>query len=323
VLIDRANLPRHVPWIIFVLAAGGLASVWYFVVSVGSSAWPGGRSLPGFTFGVVAGLIIIFEVLLWLRKKVRAWRIGRAELWLRAHVWLGLLTLPLLLYHSGFRLGGELSCALMLLFLVVFASGVFGLVLQQFLPRRLLDSVPAETIYSQIERVSEQLREEAQRLILASCGPGGEAEQAEPPAPMLDEPAVPHLTVGAVRSVGQVRGKTVQTIVRGTPLAGAEPLRQFHGDTVEPFLRAGAASRSPLRFANRSAEMFRELRRNLDPAAHHIADALESLCDQRRQFDEQARIQLWLNAWLSIHAPLSFALVALMFVHAYVAMKYC
>src|SRR5207249_1598623 len=124
---------------------------WYFVESSRSTQWPGGSSLPGFVFGVLGGLIILFEVLLWWRKRVRVWRIGRAQAWMRAHIWLGLLCVPLLIYHSGFRLGGILSTVLMVLLLVVVASGIWGLVLQQILPRRMLDDVPAETIYSQID----------------------------------------------------------------------------------------------------------------------------------------------------------------------------
>src|SRR5437879_5500895 len=135
------------------MAAAG-ASFWYFWSSAGRADWPGGSSIPGFTFGIVGGLICIFELLLWWRKKVRTWRIGRTQVWLRAHIWLGLLSVPLLVYHSGFRLGGTLSTVLMVLLFVVVASGIWGLVLQQVIPRRMLDEIPAETIYGQIDRLA-------------------------------------------------------------------------------------------------------------------------------------------------------------------------
>ncbi len=180
-LIDRRNIARHRPWIAFVLLATAASSLWYFASSRGASVWPGGSSPPGFTFGVVGGLLILFEFALWGRKKVRAWRIGRVQDWMIAHIWLGLLTVPLLIYHSGFRWGGSLSTVLMLLFLVVIASGVWGLWLQQILPSRMLNQVPAETIHSQINRMVRFMVDDATRLVSATCGalPGEETDDEE------------------------------------------------------------------------------------------------------------------------------------------------
>ena len=76
---------------------------------------------------------------------------------MRAHIWLGLWAVPLIVLHSGLQLGGRLSIVLMVLFIVVIISGIFGLLLQQVLPRVMLRRVPAETIYSQIDHVAEQL----------------------------------------------------------------------------------------------------------------------------------------------------------------------
>jgi hypothetical protein len=287
---------------------------------VGQTHWPGGSSLPGFTFGVVGGLIIVFEFLLWPRKKVRAWRLGRAQTWLRAHIWLGLLTVPLILYHSGWRLGGTLSTLLLLLFLIVIASGILGLALQQFLPRRMLHELPAETIYSQIPHISAQLCAEAERLVVATCGPAADLRAA--PQQELAAAKAPHLVIGAVRSAGRVQGKVLQTRVPSAPLPGSEPLRDFFEHSVAPFLRGGAAADSPLQSPHRSAVMFQELRTRLDPATHETVAALEDLCDQRRQFDAQARLHFWLHCWLWVHLPLSAALVILMLLHAWVAIKY-
>jgi hypothetical protein len=323
VLIGRHHLSPHIPWLVLTLLLTAAASAWFFAAGSGSPYWPSGSSWPGFTFGVLGGVLILFEMLLWWRKQVRTWRIGRVQAWMRAHIWLGLLTVPLLVYHSGFRLGGPLSTVLMVLFLIVIASGIWGLILQNVLPRRLLEDVPAETIYSQIHYVVDQLGREAERLVDATCGP---AEHAAPQA--LAMPAAgaaagtPYLTVGAVRSAGRVQGKVLQTRVPATPVPGAEPLRAFFQGSVVPFLRMGSAARSPLQSATRAAGLFRDLRTKLPPAAHESVDTLESLCEQRRQLASQARVHFWLHNWLWLHLPLSVALVVLMFVHVFVAMKY-
>jgi hypothetical protein len=320
-LIDRKSLSEHLPWIVASVLVTLAASAWFFFTGFRTAGWPSGSSLPGFTFGVLGGVIILFELLLWWRKKVRAWRIGRAKVWMRAHIWLGLLCLPLLIYHSGFRMGGTLSSILMILLLIVIASGVFGLVLQQVIPRRMLNELPAETIYGQIDRVASHLAKEAQRLVLATCGPTEDdlnARQLE--QAVADLRATGHLTVGVVRTVGRVYGKVLQTRVPCAPVADTEPLRRFFHDTIAPFLAKGG--NSPLGNAGRAAALFEGLRTKVAPEVHETVATLEGLCEQRRQLDRQARLHFWLHSWLSVHLSLSVALVALMFVHIWVALKY-
>jgi hypothetical protein len=279
--------------------------------------------LPGLTFGVAGGLVIIFEFLLWPRKKLRIWRVGRVELWLRAHIWLGLLSVPLVIYHSGFRMGGTFSSVLMLLFLAVIVSGIVGLVLQQVLPARLLQNVPAETIYSQIDRVLGQLADEADRLVRATCGPGTGTEQlATVTHETADVVTVAPLTLGAIGHVGRVQGRVLQTIGPGARVAGAELLLAAYDRTIGPYLHGGAPASSTLRSRQQAEAMFCDLLTKLDPAAHQTVQALQSLCEQRRQLDEQARWHFWLHSWLWVHLPLSVALLVLLLVHIWGALQY-
>ena len=321
-LIESKNWRQHRPWVFSIVVLSILATGWYFLWSQNKSDWPGGGSLPGILSGIAGGLIILFEMLLWWRKKVRTWRIGRVQDWMRAHIWLGLLSVPLLILHSGFRLGGELAALLMILFLIVIASGVWGLLFQQFLPRRLLTEVPAETIYSQIEHVTGHLILEAERLVLATCGRDPNTPMAKYGENNAADDAKPYLTLGSVRSAGKVQGKVLQTRVPSAPVPGTEVLRKFYHATLEPFLRHGRQQHSPLGQPTQAAMLFRSLRINLDKAAHESVDALEELCDQRRQFDHQERLYFWLHCWLWVHLPLSVALVILMFVHIFQALKY-
>lgn len=323
-LIDSKNLAKHRPWIaVFVL--GTLASsVWFFLASVGADAWPGGSSPPGFTFGILGGLLCLFEFALWGRKKLRTWRIGRAQTWMVAHIWLGLLSVPLLVYHCGFRWGGPLSAALMALFLIVIASGIWGLVLQQIIPRKMLSEIPAETIHSQVDLVARNLTQEANRLIRATCGPApGQTAVDDDFDDEEDDGTVNHLTVGAVRTVGDVRGKVLETKAPAAAIPGAEPLRAIYQQKIAPYiLEGGKKSHSPLARTSDSNSFFRDLRSRFDPAAHDAINVLEGFCNQRRQLDLQGRLHVWLHGWLLVHLPLSMALIALMFIHVYVALKF-
>ena len=72
--------------------------------------------------------------LLGARKKVRIWRVGRAQTWMRGHLWLGTLSLPVIVFHAGLTFGGGLTFVLMWLFVIVVASGLLGAHLQHTMP---------------------------------------------------------------------------------------------------------------------------------------------------------------------------------------------
>src|SRR5262249_38582599 len=106
-----------------------------------------------------------------LRRKVPTWRLGRATTWMKGHLWLGLLSFPLIWLHAGFQLGSLLTIVLMVLFTLLGRSGMFGVVVQQFLPRLMMVEVRYETIYEQIDSVVAQLNAEAAALVASVCGP--------------------------------------------------------------------------------------------------------------------------------------------------------
>jgi hypothetical protein len=255
------------------------------------------------------------------RKKWRAVRLfGRAKYWMAAHIWLGTLCFVLIVFHSGFRWGGWLSTVLMLSFLGVIFSGFFGLYLQSRMPRKLLDEVPAETIYSQIRHVLDQYYDEAERVVMVTCGRDEGLEAAGTTAE--PDKARSFVVVGAVRASGPVQGKLLLTRVQARKVPGAEPLLAFFQELVGPYLKAKRGYGHPLADDRRAALTFERLRARLDKDAEGVISLLESYCDQRRQFDLQSRYFLWLHTWLSIHLPLSCAMFLLMFVHIAYAWKF-
>ena len=130
--------------------------------------------------------------------------------------------------------GGSLSAVLLVLLFIVVASGVWGLILQQLLPERMLHEIPAETIHSQIDQVMKQFTHEAERLVNATCGyADGESEREE----AGELAGVGFMTLGAVRSAGKVQGKVLLTRVPQAPVPGAETLRSKYGDACPRFKR--------------------------------------------------------------------------------------
>ncbi len=159
--IDRSHRGWAVTAVVAIVA-GLAAYFWYATVQPGG---PRGGTPIGLAFGIAGYTLMIFEGLLGARKKVPVWRLGKATTWMRGHLWLGLVTLPFILYHGGFEFRGPLTFALMMLFFIVYASGIFGAVLQHYLPTYLTSRVPLETIYEEIPHVRQQLREEAEDLV--------------------------------------------------------------------------------------------------------------------------------------------------------------
>ena len=171
----------HVPWFVFVLVAMAFAT-WLYVGNFIPEKLPASLRLPdslvqkpsehrsiggtplGLIFGAISLLIFIFAALLGVRKKIVLWRIGNLQRWLRAHIWLTLLTIPLVILHSGFRFGGPMTTLLVVLYAIVMVSGVYGLALQHQLPRIMKERLPAETVYEQIPHVRAQLLAAATKM---------------------------------------------------------------------------------------------------------------------------------------------------------------
>ncbi len=292
----------HRPWIAGTLAATAVAAVAYAASLRASPYGPSGGSWPGLGFGIAGTAAMVVAWLLAARKRVLLWRLGAARTWMALHIWLGLLAVPLIWFHSGFRLGGAFTTALMVLFYVVIASGIVGLVLQQVLPAAMTVRVPLETIHSQIDHVREGLAVDAYVQVAAVVGEI--ADVTEERAWLAEE--------AAAAAAGSWKQRQRDAPAE-SPAADAAPLRAFYLGEVRPFLR-GSVRRPPSDFA--------ALRQHAAPAWRERVDALWALCDESRQLLVQRRLHRWLHGWLFVHVPLSFALFVLVVIHIVTALRY-
>ena len=291
-IIDRT----HKPWAVVSGLILALAVVVYIPYALGSTP-PSGGSILGLVYGIVGFGFMAFVTLLSLRKKLPIWRIGRTQSWMRGHLWLGALSLPLILLHAGFLFGHGLTSILMWLFVVVYVSGVFGAYLQHTMPRRIMHDVPMETIYDQIGHVREQLLDEADTVVADACG----SLQVE----------VPVAASGAVALASVMRVAADDTA----------PLREFYVREMRAFVQAPSRSH-PLANETTSAGRFSRLRALVQPALAGALTDLENICEEERQLLRQEKMHGLLHSWLVIHVPLSFALMALAVVHIVMALRF-
>lgn len=165
-LLDRT----HRQWSLISTAIFAVATVIYVIYANSSPKGATGGSLIGLTYGIIGTAMMIFAGLLAGRKQVPHWRIGSAQFWLRGHLWLGALSFPFIIYHSGFGLGGLLEQLLWVFFTFVIASGFFGLLMQHFLPRLITTQIPRETFVAQIPYVRKRARLLCDKLVSMDCG---------------------------------------------------------------------------------------------------------------------------------------------------------
>jgi hypothetical protein len=177
----RINNWKHFPWFVFVCLATIAACILYLgnfhparlpswiqlppsLIQTPTEHHTVGGTPLGLAFGAISLAIFVFAALLSLRKKIPLWRVGTVQRWLRAHIWLTLLTIPLVILHSGFRFGGPMTTMLMVLYAVVMVSGIYGLFLQHLMPRLMKERLPAETVFEQIPHIRAQLAAAAEKM---------------------------------------------------------------------------------------------------------------------------------------------------------------
>jgi hypothetical protein len=257
----------HRKWLWATLILFAISAVCYWIFSVQSPGGVRGGSVAGLAFGMAGYALMLYAGFLGARKKAPVWRIGRAATWMRGHLWLGMLSFPLILFHSGFTWRGPLTALLMLLMLIVIVSGIFGAALQHYLPRMITSQVPMETIYEEIPHVREQLFEEADQLMESAVAVEAEYEDKA-------------------------------------------RFRAIYDSRIRPYLK------------HPPEEMFSPLRSAVPVQFLGALEDLESICEEQRQLNRQARLYHWLHAWLLVHVPLSIALLVLGGVHAVMALRY-
>lgn len=292
----------HVLWIIFVVLAT-MAAFWIYLGNFQPKLLPATfrapssllqkpsdhRSVGGTPLGLVLGTIslgiFVFAALLGVRKKLPFLPVGNVQRWLRAHIWLTLLTIPLILLHSGFRLGSPMTTTLMMLYAIVMVSGIYGLILQHKLPMMMKESLPAEIVFEQIPNVRAQHCVAAEKLL---------------------------------RSLKQqaMSGSVAVAI----DVSQEEVLADFIEQRLIPYLRARRGEKYRLGHAREADEIFRHLKLRVDEVYRPRVDEMRRWCEERRLTDTEVRMQHWLHGWLFVHVPLSFLLLLMTVWHAFVTL---
>jgi hypothetical protein len=285
---------KHFPWAILTIGTG--------VMAVGLYKWLNyhyyptgltGGTTPGLWYGIAGSALMVYAGLLSGRRKLPgAWWLGSRKWWVRGHIWLGLLSVVFILCHSGFRWGGPLEKLLWVVFTLVIVTGILGLVLQNILPRMIMQRIPAEAPYEQIPHLCEVM-----------CGKGD----------------------ALIKTIWDINLEVSQAYLMHSQMGmGAKvQLQRFYEQHVRRFLLNGNDGSRLLSNALQAEGAFSRLRAlpGLAEVTEQIT-TLETLCNERRQLLAQERLHNWLHAWLLLHVPLSVLLFLLGAAHAVAALYY-
>ncbi|MGE3808667.1 MAG: hypothetical protein AB7K24_28715, partial [Gemmataceae bacterium] len=262
----------HKRWFLGTLLATALALGLYFYFDWQIPGGLTGGTTVGLWFGIAGTALMIYAGLLSALRKVPTWWwLGPRSFWLRGHIWLGLFSVVLILCHSGFSLGGPLEVALWIVLGLVILTGIYGLALQQFLPRALTVRIPNEAPYEQIPHMCRVMQRKAESVLHTVW------EQVD---------KLPAASIQLSQNLIGAKGQ----------------LQEFYEREIQPFLQEEYRRSAMLANATKSETAFSRLRSL--PGLADVKDrvtSLEELCDERRLLGEQERLWHWLHAWLLLH----------------------
>jgi hypothetical protein len=281
-------------WISLLLIALSVAAyVWHDPIGVAN-----GGTWLGYTLGSIAAALILWLMLLGIRKRRYSSRMGTLRGWLSAHVYLGTSLLLIALLHSGFQLGWNIhTLTLVLMFVVIFSGffGVYAYVRYPSLMTRNRDSASRQAIIDEIHEIDQNSLQFADAV----------------------DPKI-HATI--LRSIERTRlGGGVRALLfpRDDSDSALDQVRAYL-DKRDAERRGGQATREmPTMFAMVD---FLAASAGADNKNEHLRKLMDLLARKKSlsgRLSRDLQLQALMEIWLYLHVPLSFALLAALIAHVF------
>jgi cytochrome b561 len=152
--------------IFLVLLIGTSASYWYYA----RKEFPHGGSNFGLAYGIAGTALILLLAFFGIRKRWYRSRFGTLEQWMQSHIYLGVLVMIVLLFHTGGRFNDKIAVATLVLVAIVVASGIVGAILYVTVPR-LLTEVESNLTVNEIADQLNQLARSMARIASGRSAP--------------------------------------------------------------------------------------------------------------------------------------------------------
>lgn len=143
------------------LVAATASYVWY-----SRREFPHGGSFWGLVYGIVGFLLCYLLAFFGVRKRWYRSTFGTVEQWLQSHIYLGVLALIVLIFHTGGRFNDKVAVTTLILVAIVVTSGILGAILYVTVPRMLTEVESNLTV----SEISDQLNQQAKQMARVASG---------------------------------------------------------------------------------------------------------------------------------------------------------
>jgi len=254
---------------------------------------PNGGSWLGYTLGIISALLILWLMLLGIRKRSYNKGIGTLKGWLSGHVYLGTTLIILATLHCGFQFGWNIHTAAYSLMIIVIVSGLYGL----FAYMRYPTAMTHNRANTSREMMMEEIAELDQECLKLSDGLNPKVHQM------------------IVKSIENTRlGGSVWAQLRSNDVAqqALDKTKLMLDEMTNKQVRPETAE-MPTMFAmvdylastgGRDTELLRQL-----------IDQLTRKKTLASRVARDIQYQALMEIWLYLHVPLSFGLLAALIAH--------
>ena len=144
------------------------------VVAIGVYCWheppaaylkPYGGTWLGYTLGTIGAVLILWLMLLGVRKRSYQSNLGSVQGWTSAHVYLGASLIVVASLHCAFEFGWNIHTLAYVLMMLVIASGFFGIYAYLRYPEHMTANLAGETLETMLLKVAD-LESKCKRIAL-------------------------------------------------------------------------------------------------------------------------------------------------------------
>ncbi len=126
---------------------------------------PYGGSWLGYTEGIIAAVLVLWLMLLGVRKRSYQSNLGSVQGWTSAHVYLGTSLIVVASLHCAFEFGWNIHTLAYVLMMLVIASGFFGIYAYLRYPEHMTANLAGETLETMLLKVAD-LESKCKRIAL-------------------------------------------------------------------------------------------------------------------------------------------------------------
>lgn len=277
---------RYLWWSLLV----SLGAIIVYIIDEPTMPANGGTAL-GYTLGTMAALLIVWLMWFGIRKRRYKSSMGTVAGWLSAHVYLGLALVILATLHTGFQFGLNVHTLAYVLMMFVVISGIYGVFCYAHYPRLMTDNrgeLSPDSLLRQIQEIDRQALSIASEI-------GDETHEK-----VLNSIRRSRIG-GSVLTIvfGRHKKSNLESLVQEAKVE-QQKMKEKDVDSTMAFM----ASR-----ITHGREDVSELLRQLTDLL--IGQKEKLLAQLRRDLQYKA----YMDLWLYIHVPFTFALLAALIVH--------